>query len=130
MTTDELKAELIGLDWDELVELFADSLAEVNHRDPDPDLGLDDDDLHEPVDVDIVKLRDTLRAMVGHWYREQSRKTHPDHGGSTQAQAVINECREAFLEIIGRLDFPSSLPPSQAAAWSRSRASGGDGFAR
>jgi transcriptional regulator with XRE-family HTH domain len=55
--------------------------------------------------VDVVKLRDSLKGIVKSWYREKSRQYHPDHGGSTKAQAILNECKKDFLARISRLDF-------------------------
>jgi plasmid maintenance system antidote protein VapI len=67
--------------------------------------------------VDIVKLRDDLRKLVKTWFREKSRKNHPDRGGSNQAQAIVNECNKEFLEMIGRLDFRFDGKVYERSGW-------------
>jgi plasmid maintenance system antidote protein VapI len=71
--------------------------------------------------VDIVKLRDSLKDVVKSWYRQKSRQNHPDHGGSTQAQAIVNQCKKEFLEMIGRLDFHGDGKVYERSGWEMRR---------
>ncbi len=40
-----------------------------------------------------------MDALKG-WYRKSSLRFHPDHGGSTAAQAVVNECYQAVKKAL------------------------------
>jgi hypothetical protein len=108
VTVAEIKDELVMLGWDELCELFTDSLAAVN---VDYGLELGEDDLDED-DLEPV-VCDELTAMVKTWYREKSRQVHPDHGGSTESQAIVNEVAHDLLEMIGRRRCQADGSPPQ-----------------
>jgi hypothetical protein len=56
-----------------------------------------------PIKV-IEKVRDQFRTAVKTWYRHASRKHHPDHGGSNERMAVINEARDELLEAVESLE--------------------------
>jgi hypothetical protein len=120
MTRDEIKAVLSKMHFTEILE-FAELGLQVTLDDSEDDdlaenLGTDFTADPDPVDhepVDIVKLRDAVKAVVRDWYRQKSWLTHPDHGGSAQAQSLVTQCRDEFLEMVDRMDFPSPLTPSQ-----------------
>jgi hypothetical protein len=58
--------------------------------------------LSEPASAgDIRPVVAKLEGGLKSWYRRMSLKHHPDHGGSNQAQIIINDCYESLCELIG-----------------------------
>jgi hypothetical protein len=45
-------------------------------------------------------VRNKVREVAKTWYRRASLKYHPDHGGNTDRQIVVNECYESLVRAI------------------------------
>ena len=46
------------------------------------------------------ELAAELRVVAKQWFRDMSRKVHPDMGGSDQQQQIVNQCYEVLVEKI------------------------------
>jgi hypothetical protein len=53
--------------------------------------------------VSRAEMATVLDDVVARWYREASRRWHPDHGGNVLAMQVVNDCCERLRAEIGKL---------------------------
>jgi hypothetical protein len=60
----------------------------------------------KPVDISVrLSFTDELRSVLKRWYRQASRRTHPDvPGGSTEKQSIVNDCYEILSEVFTEWD--------------------------
>ena len=50
--------------------------------------------------VGVIALAD-LRGVITTWFREMSRRWHPDHGGTHESGQAINAAHDRLRELLG-----------------------------
>jgi hypothetical protein len=58
----------------------------------------------------LAKTRESLDQIVGRWYRQASRRYHPDCGGTADQMIVVNGCREFLEREIAKLSDDAPTP--------------------
>ncbi len=59
--------------------------------------------------IDAVEFEQHFLDRWAEWFRKASFKAHPDHGGSAEHQAILNEVHAAVKEAFSLAEFAEKV---------------------